>query len=359
MERKDMAENIKAKEVKSLVEQIDALKGEKFPSLKCVRVPIEEEMAPPEESLDVLVESLKDQTASTQCIFSCQMGRGRTTLGMIVACLIKEIKMATELRKMGEQSLLPQKTVDDLIETKFNSQLPAKPDDNDSLVKGEFDVIKELMKSDPVFVEGKRKIDRVIDICGPTPKGSGLQNLRECIVETKWKYDVAPEEKQVVWKQMIIGYMQRYFYLICFGTYALEVGPGGFQSTFKEWMNKRSHLRVMIEEGKDKLEWYRQVDPAKFNTLKDLINSPNYKENLGTLIKTIYEFAFMTYADLPRGEIKNNSMRKLAAKTLMEILPPDLGAEVQKKLDEQAATPDFVTLIGLVSYHGKEGAASV
>ena len=80
----------------------------------------------------------------------------------------------------------------------------------------------------------------------------------------------------------------------------------------------------------------------------------------------------ISFLDLPRGEIKNNSMRKLAAKTLMEILPPDLGicrvsrwrksfltefdksghylffqgAEVQKKLDEQAATPDFVTLIG-------------
>ena len=38
------------------------------------------------------------------------------------------------------------------------------------------------------------------------------------------------------------------------------------------------------------------MDPVKLNTLKDLINAPNYKENLGTLIKTIYEFAFLTYA---------------------------------------------------------------
>lgn len=110
----------------------------------------------------------------------------------------------------------------------------------------------------------------------------------------------------------------------------------------------------MIQEGKDKLEWYRQVDPQKLNTLKDLINAPNYKDNLATLIRTIYEFAFLTYADLPRGPIKNNSMRKLAAKTLMEILPSDIGHDIQKKLDEHSASPDFVTLIGLVSYHGKE-----
>ena len=61
-------------------------------------------------------------------------------------------------------------------------------------------------------------------------------------------------------------------------------------------MDEHSELRNMIAEGKDKLEWYRQVDPAKLNTLKDLINAPNYKENMATLIRTIYEFAFVTYA---------------------------------------------------------------
>ncbi|CAB4062502.1 unnamed protein product [Lepeophtheirus salmonis] len=214
-----------------------------------------------------------------------------------------------------------------------------------------FDII-ELLEKVPETIEGKRKIDRIIDICGP--KGGGLQNLRECIIETKWKYDVAPEEKQVVWKRMILNFMERYFYLILFATYASEVGPEGFKSSFSEWMNARTHLRTMIEEGKDKLEWYRQVDPQKLNTLKELINAPNYEDNLTTLIKTIYEFAFLTYSDLPRGPIKNNSMRKLAAKTLLEILPPHVGQEIQKKLDEHLASPDFVTLIGLVSQHCKQ-----
>ena len=31
-------------------------------------------------------------------------------------------------------------------------------------------------------------------------QGNGLQNLRECVIETKWKYDVAPEEKQVTFQ---------------------------------------------------------------------------------------------------------------------------------------------------------------
>ena len=76
------------------------------------------------------------------------------------------------------------------------------------------------------------QVDRVIDICGPAPKGTGLQNLRECIIETKWKYDVAPEDRQVAFKQMILNFMERYFYLICFAAYAKEHGPGGFETSF-------------------------------------------------------------------------------------------------------------------------------
>ena len=41
-----------------------------------------------------------------------------------------------------------------------------------------------------------------------------------------------------------------------------------------------------------------QVDPAKLNTLKELIAGPDYKENMQKIIRTIYEFAFMTYAGL-------------------------------------------------------------
>ena len=62
---------------------------------------------------------------------------------------------------------------------------------------------------------------------------------------------------QVGWKSVILDFMERYFYLICFATYALEHGPGGYQKAFTTWMDEHKELRTMIEEGKDKLEWYR------------------------------------------------------------------------------------------------------
>eukprot|EP00094_Tigriopus_californicus_P008191 TCALIF_07887-PA protein Name:"Similar to pald1 Paladin (Danio rerio)" AED:0.24 eAED:0.24 QI:1/0.6/0.33/0.83/1/1/6/0/408 len=359
LERSDRLESVKVKSLQGQREIWSSL-SDKYPHLRILKIPISEDQCPTEESLDMIVDALKGEPAATQCVFSCQMGRGRTTIGMILACLIKEIQIRTELKKLQELHLVPEETIAKLIAVHFETKTKAKSThEQDNLLRGKFDVIKELLQKESRAKEAKKSLDRIIDICGPPPKGSGLQNLRECIIETKWKYDVAPEDKQIVWRELILNFMERYFILICFATYALEFGPEGFQRSFKSWMDERSYLRDMIAQGKDKLEWYRQVDPVKLNTLKELISAPNYKENLGTLIQTIYEFAFVTYGDLPRGPIKNNSMRKLAAKTLLEIMPSEIHEEVQRKLDEHMSSPDFITLIGLVSYHGKEGPQGV
>lgn len=124
----------------------------------------------------------------------------------------------------------------------------------------------------------------------------------------------------------------------------------------------------MATDGKDKLEWSRTVDAEKLEQLKEMMASPDYKvrpslrissisklciiqENISKLIQTIYHFAFSTYADLPRGPIKKNSMRKLTFTTLMEILPPELSDKINKKISETPEMrPDFLSIIGMVSY---------
>ena len=40
-----------------------------------------------------------------------QAGRGRTTLGMVVACFIKEIQLRAELLRMSDMGLIPAATV--------------------------------------------------------------------------------------------------------------------------------------------------------------------------------------------------------------------------------------------------------
>ena len=251
---------------------------------------------------------------------------------------------------MLNMGLVDLKTIKDLMYQKFEHMPPVYQEEEDPLTRGEFEVIMDLCATIPAASEAKRKIDIIIDKCGAPPRGVGIQNLRECIMGTKYKYDVEPEEKQSVYKERIMNFIERYFYLICFTHYCLEFGPTGYQKTFKAWVEENPEIPKLGAEGKGKLEWSRTVDAAMLDKLKEMVADPNFKDNLGPIIRTIYEFTFLTYSDLPRGKIKTNSMRKLASTTLLEILPKDLADKISKKIDEDPNTShDFVTIVGMIS----------
>ena len=46
-----------------------------------------------------------ENPATSQCIFSSQLGQGRTTLGMTVACIVKAVLMSTKLNKMVDTGI--------------------------------------------------------------------------------------------------------------------------------------------------------------------------------------------------------------------------------------------------------------
>ena len=49
-------------------------------------------------------------------------------------------------KKMTEIGLVPPKIIEDLILQQFEAPLPKTQDDDDPFIKGEFDVIKELLE---------------------------------------------------------------------------------------------------------------------------------------------------------------------------------------------------------------------
>ena len=54
--------------------------------------------------------------------------------------------------------LIPAETAEDLIKQKFEFPLPHGQDDEDPFIKGEFDVIKELLEKLPGAKAGKSKV---------------------------------------------------------------------------------------------------------------------------------------------------------------------------------------------------------
>ena len=129
--------------------------------------------------------------------------------------------------------------------------------EKDTLFRGEFEVVKELIAAFEDGPASKAECDKVIDKNGPPPKGTGIKQLRENIAESKLSYEIMDDAAQVGWnlvqetnlmiitilsliynqcsdssyqfylfqaflKTKIMDNIQKYVYLICFTGYLRE-----------------------------------------------------------------------------------------------------------------------------------------
>ena len=69
----------------------------------------------------------------------------------------------------------------------------------------------------PTLIE--LQVDKLIDLAAPPPKGTGVQNIRECIIQDKMTFDVSADEWQAFLKEKIMNNIERYFGLIVFAMY--------------------------------------------------------------------------------------------------------------------------------------------
>ena len=202
--------------------------------------------------------------------------------------------------------------------------------------------------------------------------GTGIKQLRENIAESKLSYEIMDDAAQAFLKTKIMDNIQKYFYLICFCAYlrdqsssaqstadeeqkknfALTGGKGksygtflqvstAFNATsqififfavstptenlkiskkFVDWMNEKSNLRTICEEGKGKcnakinlrknyyinfiligkLQWERDIPQDALDNLQNLANT-DFKKNLGKIIHDIYLTGHNLFKDMPQG----------------------------------------------------------
>merc|ERR1712071_713636 len=217
----------------------------------------------------------------------------------------------------------------------------------DTLFRGEFPVVMKLVEQ---LVDGpaaKNICDKVIDKNG-TPKtgGTGIKQTRENIAESKLSYEIMDDAAQVFLKSKIMDNIHKYYYLIAFTAYMREVAAsarndaseaakanaltGGKISmpadqlkvvkTFPAWMEEHKNLRAIVEDGKGKLQWERDIPASALANLESLASS-DFKANLGKIIHDIYQTAHTMFADMPQGDHKKRAKYRFASKTLMRILP--------------------------------------
>merc|ERR1711935_359687 len=227
----------------------------------------------------------------------------------------------------------------------------------------------QLIDERPEMVAAKKRADKLVDLCGP-PKtgGTGIKQLRENIAESKLSYEIMDDAAQTFLKAKIQDNIHKYFYLIAFTAYMRQAAelsrvsdtaqnsltggktaiPGDqlkVNKTFAAFMEEHSVLRGMVEAGKGKLQWERDIPAAALANLESLA-STDFKANLGKIIHDIYQTAHTMFADMPQGDHKKRAKYRFASKTLMRILPSPQKAEVEGLIEKKTITLDLYEILG-------------
>ena len=98
MDRVDFEEILQVESIDDLDSVYEKCSKKCNVDLQVIHIPVIENQGPSMVYFDSIISILKDEAASTPCVFSCQMGKGRTTVGLVEALLIKEIQLTSELR---------------------------------------------------------------------------------------------------------------------------------------------------------------------------------------------------------------------------------------------------------------------
>merc|ERR1712178_412505 len=189
---------------------------EKFPGLTYIRVPVCNSAAPNQVDFDTICQALVGSNINTPVIVNDQVGLSRATTGCVIACLFKEFQINASFEGLVET--VPGVNLDLLKMDRYTMDSKKDP-----LLRGEFEVIKELVSTLKDGAAAKNECDKVIDKNG-TPKtgGTGIKQLRENIAESKLSYEIMDDAAQAFLKTKIMDNIHKYFYLIVFTAYMRE-----------------------------------------------------------------------------------------------------------------------------------------
>lgn len=197
------------------------------------RIAITDEQAPLPNALDQMLERIRsglDEQAG-DFIFNCQMGRGRTTTGMVAACLVSTVNSWE-----GAENT-PEEPMDAIYDTMDG------PSEEEAYQQGEYKTILQLLA---VLSNGKlaKKItDKAVDTM------QDVQNLRKAIYDYKLKASACQKgsSKEAHLLSVAVNYLYRYGTLIVFANYLIETRETGTSAKFQEWLDKHTEITKILK----------------------------------------------------------------------------------------------------------------
>jgi protein-tyrosine phosphatase len=200
------------------------------------RVAITDEQAPLPGALSQLLERVTSTYENAgDFIFNCQMGRGRTTTGMVTACLI-----ATAMN-LERDEWTPDIEPDSIV---GDYDAIDGPSEEEAYLQGEYKIILQLVGVLSHGKTAKRLTDGAIDLM------QDVQNLRKAIYDNKLKAEACEKGSAKYTKLFNLGanYLYRYGTLIVFANYLIERRFGeASQDTFPEWLSEHREITKLLD----------------------------------------------------------------------------------------------------------------
>ncbi|CAH0486831.1 unnamed protein product [Peronospora farinosa] len=203
------------------------------------RIPIERENAPEQEHVEMIMNlmDVSEGENSTAFVFNCQMGKRRTTTAMVIGRLICQrhtIHLANVMTNVPSTEEEPSHNVE----------------------AGNFAVIREVQKRLKYGREAKRWVDNAIDECAT------ICNIRTVIDEYRnLSHAEAKPAKRSYYLHHAMKFLERYFYLIVFGAYMIEIHQkpstgepapdtvdGNTQPTFSKWLQQHPDMFRLLDD---------------------------------------------------------------------------------------------------------------
>ncbi|KAJ3508107.1 hypothetical protein NLJ89_g5936 [Agrocybe chaxingu] len=164
-----------------------------------------------------------------------RMGRGRTTTGMISACLVSST--------MTWESVQNEVPVEDELALGIYDTMDG-PSEEEVYLAGEYKTILQLVGVLSHGKVAKRLTDRAIDLM------QDVQNLRKTIYDYKLKVEATEKgtAKEIKLRNITVNYLYRYGALIVFANYLIEMRENrGPEVTFPEWLREHREITKLLE----------------------------------------------------------------------------------------------------------------
>ncbi|KAL2993781.1 hypothetical protein AAZX31_10G132000 [Glycine max] len=279
----DAWEHVTSEMIQTPLEVFKSLEADGFP-IKYARVPITDGKAPKSSDFDTVAFNIASAAKDTAFVFNCQMGRGRTTTGTVIACLVKlridygrPIKILRDdmTREEADGGFSGGDEVGGYVTALTPDTLQIMPDEKQSHAFGINDILL-LWKITAFFdngVECREALDAIIDRC------SALQNIRQAVLEYRKVFNQQHVEPRVRRVALYRGaeYLERYFRLIAFAAYLGSEAFDGFcgqaeyKMAFKNWMHERPEVQAM--------KWSIRLRPGRFFTVPEELRAPQESQH--------------------------------------------------------------------------------